>query len=175
VRSRRARLVIGVGNPDRGDDGAGREVARRLAARGDPRLEVLEASGEASSLIAAWSGFDDVVLVDACRGAGAPGSIHRLSPEDVERTATLECVSTHGFGVAAAVGLARAFHTLPGRLVVYAVEAGHARTGEGVSPEVERAVRTLVARLGRASHRPRLRHQARSHEAPGPLPAVRAC
>jgi len=91
-----------------------------------------------------WTGFDDVVIVDACRGAGPPGSVHRIGPEEVDRMATLQHASTHSLGVAAAIGLARVLGTLPGHLVVYAIEAGHAREGDGLSPEVDQAVQRVV-------------------------------
>jgi hydrogenase maturation protease len=162
-----ARLVIGVGNPDRGDDGAGRAVARRLATEGDGSRVVRESSGEASSLMSAWSGFDDVVVVDACRGAGAPGSIHRLSPGEVERSATLRDASTHSFGVATAIGLARALGALPSRLVVYAIEAAQSHDGQGLSPEVDRAVRKVAALVIQDS-------PASRDEPPDPLPVPQA-
>lgn len=145
------RLVIGVGNPDRGDDGAGREVVRRLRAHGATSLELRECRGETTELMETWNGFDDVVLVDACLGAGAPGSLHRISADEMPRLATLEHGSTHAFGVAAAIGLARALGTLPKQLVVYAIEATRSREGEGLSPEVDRAVHEAVALVMRDS------------------------
>jgi hydrogenase maturation protease len=141
------RLVIGLGNPDRGDDGAGRAVARLLADRGDGAPVVLECSGEATSLMDAWAGFDDVTLVDACRGAGPPGSVHRIEADEAERVATLRHASSHSLGVTAAIGLARALGTLPQQLVIWAIEARQTRDGEGLSPEVDRAVRQVAARL----------------------------
>jgi hydrogenase maturation protease len=146
------RLVIGVGNPYAGDDGAGRAVARRLIGRKDCALEVREGSGEATALMNAWTGFDDVVLVDACRGAGPPGSIHRITPDDVERVAGLQHASTHSLGVAAAIGLGRALGTLPSRLVIYAIEAGPSREGEGLSPEVDHGVHEVMALVMQGSH-----------------------
>ena len=155
------RLVIGVGNPDRGDDGAGRVVVQRLAARNDCAFELRESTGEATSLMDAWTGFDDVVLVDACRGAGPPGSIHRIGPDQVDRVAWLQHASTHSLGVAAAIGLARALGALPSRLVIYAIEAGQAREGEGLSGEVDRAVHEVVALLMRDSAQRQVQRVAR--------------
>ena len=150
-RSARA-VLIGVGNPDRGDDGAGRVVVQRLAARNDCAFELRECTGEATSLMSAWTGFDDVVLVDACRGAGPPGSVHRIDADDVDRVARLQHASTHSLGVAAAIGLARALGTLPSRLVIYAIEARHSREGEGLSPAVDRAVDQVVALVMQDAH-----------------------
>jgi len=146
------RLVVGVGNPLRGDDGAGIAVARLLASRNDCGLVVRECSGQATSLMSAWTGFDDVVVVDASRGAGPPGSVHRISPDEVERVACLQHASTHSLGVAAAIGLARALGTLPSRLVIYAIEARHSREGEGLSPEVDQGVHEVVALVMQGSH-----------------------
>jgi hydrogenase maturation protease len=98
----------------------------------------------------AWTGFDDVVIVDACRGAGPPGSVHTFVPDDLECFAAVEarrCGSTHGLGVAAAVALGRALRTLPSRLVIVAIEGRHFAVGEEPSREVDHAVHEVVALL----------------------------
>jgi len=146
------RLVIGVGNPHAGDDGAGRAVARRLIARNDCAFEVRECTGEATALMGAWTGRDDVVLVDACRGAGPPGSVHRIGPDEIDRVATLQHASTHSLGVAGAIGLSRALGTLPARLVIYAIEARHGWEGESLSPAVDHAVDQVVALVMQDTH-----------------------
>ena len=61
-------LIIGCGNRDRGDDGAGILVAERLRELG---IEANTRSGEAVDLIEAWKSADDVIVVDAVV-TGAP-------------------------------------------------------------------------------------------------------
>jgi hydrogenase maturation protease len=98
----------------------------------------------------AWTGFDDVVIVDACRGAGPPGSVHTFTPDHLERFTPVEtrrCGSTHGLGVAAAVALGRALGTLPSRLVIVAIEGRHFAVGLELSTEVDHAVHEVVALL----------------------------
>ena len=146
---RRTRLVIGIGNPDRGDDSAGRAVAQRLRKLCVPGLEVLESDGEGASLMAAWEGADDVVLVDACRGGGAPGSVHRIEAGHAEPLTALRHASTHSFGVAAAVRLAQALGRIPSRLVVYAIEGALFSQGEGLSTPVDHAVDEVVGSVVR--------------------------
>ncbi|HXY42118.1 MAG TPA: hydrogenase maturation protease [Vicinamibacteria bacterium] len=147
------RLVVGVGNPDAGDDAAGRLVARRLRSRRDQgqgeEMVVRECSGEPTELMAAWEGFDDVVLVDACSGGGAPGRILRFEAPQLDELDALQSRqrSTHGFGVTMAVALARALGVAPKALVVYAVEGRSFQAGAQVSPEVERAADDLVGLL----------------------------
>jgi hydrogenase maturation protease len=145
------RLVIGVGNPDAADDGAGIAVARLLQRRNDcAHLATYVCTGEATSLMDAWTGFDDVVIVDACHGAGEPGSVHTFSPDDLGRYTAVEVRrygSTHGLGVAAALELARALGTLPSRLVIKAIEGRHFTDGKALSREVDHAVHEVVALL----------------------------
>jgi hydrogenase maturation protease len=143
------RVVVGIGNPTRGDDGAGRAVARRLRARQPRGIEVRECDGEATGLMAAWEGAEEVVLVDACRGAGPPGSIHDFDATEIEGSASrpLRHGSTHSFGVAAAIGLARALVCLPPHLVLYGIEGRSFGEGAGLSPEAERAVDEVVTLL----------------------------
>ncbi|MGA8248276.1 MAG: hypothetical protein WB797_15335, partial [Nocardioides sp.] len=59
-------LVVGLGQPDRGDDAVGPEVARAVATRGLPGVRVLEREDPAD-LLDTWRGHDLVVLVDAVR------------------------------------------------------------------------------------------------------------
>jgi hydrogenase maturation protease len=152
--------VVGIGNPARGDDAAGREVARRLRKRKPRGLDVRECDGDAGALLSAWEGAEEVVVVDACRGAGSPGSVHVFEEADVERLGALQAVSTHTFGVVEAVGLARALGRLPSRLVIYALEGGDFRIGTELTPPVDRAVDSVVALLvqrtgsGTSTHAP---------------------
>jgi hydrogenase maturation protease len=139
--------VVGVGNTGRTDDDAGREVARRLRLRKPCGFDVRECDGDATSIMVAWEGADEVVVVDACRGAGSPGSVHVFEGGNVERLGALQSVSTHSFGVAAAVGLARAMGRLPSRLVIYAIEGRDFRMGGELTPPVDRSVDEVVALL----------------------------
>lgn len=143
------RRVIGVGNPLRGDDGAGRRVARRLAATAPPNVEVMELDGGVAELLAAWEGAGDgeVVVVDAAR-CGAPlGTVHRFEASRAALPAALGATSSHGLGLAAAVELARALGKLPPRLTVYAIESAAFTTGDELSPAVAAAVEEVVREL----------------------------
>jgi hypothetical protein len=65
-------LVIGLGNPYRGDDGVGPVVARAMADRALESVTVLEHSGEGAGLAEMWAGMDMVILVDAVSSGGTP-------------------------------------------------------------------------------------------------------
>jgi hydrogenase maturation protease len=133
-------LVIGVGNPDRGDDAAGLEVARRLLESRPEGVRVLEQQGDAARLMEAWRGAEYVVLIDAARAGGPPGRVHRFNARREPLFAMLRHASSHSFGVAEALKLSRTLGTLPPRVVVYAIEGRRFEPGAGLSPEVEQAV-----------------------------------
>jgi hydrogenase maturation protease len=139
-----APLVIGVGNPYRRDDGVGIVVARRLRELAERALVVAEASGEGASLLDAFEGAPWVILIDAVASGAAPGTVVRLDAAVQPLPKQFFRYSTHTLGVAEAVELARTLGCLPARLVIFGVEGAEYAAGEGLSPEVARAVGAVV-------------------------------
>jgi hydrogenase maturation protease len=140
-------LVIGVGNPHRGDDAIGPLVASRLKRRADSRFRVIEQAGEGLALMEAWEGADTVIILDAAFSGKRAGTIHRIdaSVESMPKD-FLRC-STHALGVAEAIELARALDQLPRRVIVYGIEGVSFEQGAGLSEAVEAAsgkLETLV-------------------------------
>ena len=147
ARGRSRTLIIGLGNEYRRDDAVGLVVARRLREAAPESVLVLEETGEGASLLESWRDADTVILIDAVQSGAAPGTVHRL--DACERPIAKEFFrfSTHAFGLAEAVELARALGRLPPRLVVYGVEGKSFEAGVGLSPEVEAAVGEVVERV----------------------------
>lgn len=143
------RLVIGVGNPDRGDDGVGPFVAQRIAELPPPGVETVECSGDPADLIALWQDVETVIAVDACQSGSPPGTIHEFDAQTEPLPAGLGAISTHGFGLAAAVELARAIGCLPPSFTVIAIEAASFKLGAPLSPAVERAGRIAADTITR--------------------------
>jgi hydrogenase maturation protease len=141
------RIVLGIGNPDRGDDAAGREVARRLRGAWPEGVVVAEVDGEATDLLARLDGADAAYLIDACVSGAPAGTVHRIDAAHEPIPPGAFGVSTHGLGLAAAIGLARALGRLPARCVVYAIEGASFETGAPLSPAVADAVGTVAGRL----------------------------
>lgn len=137
-------LLVGVGNPDRGDDGAGPAVASRLRL---PEAEVRLARGEATELLQLFAGRDRVYVVDAVVSGQAPGTLHRLDGHELPPF--MRSTSTHGLGLAEAVELARVLGSLPRELVVLGIEAADFTSGGPLSAPVSKAVDRLVRSLER--------------------------
>lgn len=142
-------IVFGVGNPDRGDDGAGPAAARQLLELPLPDVEIIEHGGEATKLVAKMGGAACVFLIDACASGARPGTIHRFDVSTAPVPAEVALgLSTHGFGLAAAIELARSLGQLPHQCIVYAIEGASFTTGAPLSPRVAAGVARVVRRVG---------------------------
>ncbi len=144
-------LVVGVGNEDRGDDALGPLAARLLArAWGDappPGLRVLAWTGDPTGLLDVWTGVQRLVLIDAMVSGAAPGSCCRYGGDAAFVSAG--ATSSHGFGLAGALALARALGRAPPSVEVWGIEGARFGAGEPLTPAVRSAVEALVARLQR--------------------------
>jgi hydrogenase maturation protease len=138
------RVVIGVGNAYRGDDAVGLAVAERVRGAVPNDVVVLECEQEPTRLVDAWEGADVAVVVDACVGEDAPGTVHRFDAGDGPLPARVFRSSTHAFGVGDAVELSRALGRLPARLVVYGIGGASFAAGAGLSGPVESALDGVV-------------------------------
>ena len=139
-------LIIGCGNPDRGDDAAGLLVVKRLRSMG---IAAEEHHGEGLALMEAWSGAGSVILIDAVITGTAPGAISVWDAQTAPVSRDAFRASTHSFGVAEAVELARALGRLPALLVIYGIEGRNFEPGSQPAPEVLAAVEEVARRIAK--------------------------
>lgn len=145
-----ARLVIGLGSPDRGDDAVGPAVARRVAELELAGVTVVEHE-DPTGLIDLWADAELVVVVDAVVSGATAGSLVVVESGADSGTVADQAWArtgrggTHAFGLAAAVELARALHHLPTRLVLVGVEAEQFEHGTELSAPVAAALDAVVA------------------------------
>lgn len=133
---REAICVIGVGNAWRGDDAVGLLAARRLRDQLDSSIEVMEAEGDGLALLDLMEGANHVLLIDAVKGGGRPGTCVRLDVSTECRWGPVVPSSTHAMGIAESIELARALDRLPKQVVVYGVEIESVESGAPLSPAV---------------------------------------
>ena len=140
-------LVIGIGNPDRGDDGVGPAVVGRLRDQVASGVSVLERGRDALALLDDWEGFSTVILVDAVAPISEPGRVHRLDLAQDPLPLNFAPRSTHAFGLAETVELARSLRKLPSSLSAYLVEGEQFETGAQLSPAIGKAVDEVAERI----------------------------
>jgi hydrogenase maturation protease len=138
------RRLIGFGAPDRGDDAAGWRVADAITS-----WETERRSSGSVDLISSWDVTDDVVIVDAMRSDAAPGTVRTFDAVAHELPmGTFR--SSHAFGPAAIVELARSLDLLPRSLTVIGIEVATVAHGAEISPDVANAIDRVVEELEHA-------------------------
>lgn len=138
-------LVAGVGNVFLSDDGFGVEVVRALHGR-LPGVEMVDTGIRGMDLAyRLLDGYDVLVLVDATRRGGAPGTVYTLE-HDLDSTPPSAALDGHGMDPAAVLGLVDGLAASMdvgrpvGRVLVVGCEPAVLDEGIGLSPPVAAAV-----------------------------------
>jgi len=146
------RVVIGVGNEYRRDDGFGPRVLAELDAlrKQDRALSTVDmyiSDGEPTRMLELWTGAELAVVIDAVRADGGPTGqwvelvLHHDTglPDDL-------AVSSHGIGLGTTVALGKVLGRLPHRLVVLAVFGRDFGFGPELSAPVAAAIKPVTER-----------------------------
>ena len=147
LREARKTVVLGVGNPDRGDDGAGplcaESLKKRIGTCGGSRLLVLDGRAVPESRTGEIRRFapDLTVIVDAAAAGLAPGTIFVLDADALSD----EGVSTHTISL---FYLARYLEkSIGSRVLILGIEPSRRIDGAGISAPVSRAAKDLSAAM----------------------------
>ncbi len=139
-------LVLGIGNPLRGDDAAGWILAERIAALGLPDVEVRMLPQLQVELVADWAQCDRVIVLDAAVGTDAV----RLEELEAEAEAGPHTTS-HDLAPATLLALVRRLHERPPHLFLCSIPGTQFNLGTALSSATARhldgaltAVRALL-------------------------------
>lgn len=143
-------LVAGVGNAWLQDDAFGGEVARRLEAEGVPEgVTVMDfGTGGLDLAYELIRGYDALLLLDASRQGGEPGTLYVMEPHREEFAGALEdgdSIDPHDMNPQTMLRFVNAIGGWPGKVLVIACEPGDVETpGFGLTPPVAAAVETAT-------------------------------
>lgn len=141
-------LVLGLGNPLRGDDGIGPRVVAELRRRGLPKgVEAVDGGTGGLDLLHLLEGWERAVIVDAALLGRNPGEFVRFTPEETHLVGSLASFSSHSAGLADALALARALGQKLPDIIIYGVQPERMDWEEGLSPAVEAALPRLVEEI----------------------------
>jgi len=129
------RLVIGIGNTLRGDDGVGVAVAQQLAAQHLPDLRVIACHQLTPELTALISQAEQVIFVDASTNLSA-GDV-KVIPLDLDSARAL---ATHHWAPTALLMAAKVLYSAQPRSALVAIGAQHFGYCEQLSESVARAL-----------------------------------
>ena len=136
-------LVIGIGNRYRGDDALGCLIADEVRKKVPETIEVIEHNGEPASLIECWQEYSTVILIDAVSSGAPAGTIHHIDLQSHPLPVHFHNYSTHAFGIAEAIELARVLKKLPPNITFYGIEGKSFGTQLHWSAFVRKAARKL--------------------------------
>jgi hydrogenase maturation protease len=139
-------LVIGLGNPLRGDDGVGVRVAEMLAARVlPPGVGAVDGRTLGLGLVNLLEGRRRVILIDAADVGKSPGQFMRFTLDEARLLGDEQHLSVHAAGLRDALLLAQALKVLPGEVIIFGVQPASLEWEDALSPAVEAALPDLTA------------------------------
>lgn len=141
-------LVLGVGNPLMGDDGVGILAVERLRQEYELPDEVTAVDGGTwgMNLLPLIEAADELILVDAIRHGGTPGSHAHLDRHELPRYFAHK-ISPHQIDLREVLALAEWRGTLPRTLVALGIEPARVEMVHALSAPVAAQMDELVARV----------------------------
>lgn len=129
-------LVLGLGNPLMGDDGAGLVALDRMRHVAWPEGVTLADGGTwGLNLLPAVEGCRRLLVIDAVRSGRAPGTVVVLEREEIPRFLATK-LSPHQVDLREVLALAEWRGTLPAETVVIGIEPEVVELGTELSPPV---------------------------------------
>ncbi|HEX2139004.1 MAG TPA: hydrogenase maturation protease [Woeseiaceae bacterium] len=143
--------VIGCGNRNRSDDGAGPEVVRALAASTgcrDKRVRLLDAGTDGMAVMFAARGCRSLIVIDACRSGTTPGAVFEVPGAELEQQHQ-PTLTLHDFRWEHALFAGRRMlgEAFPADVTVLLIEVGKTDFGLDLSPAVATAAATVAERV----------------------------
>jgi hydrogenase maturation protease len=141
-----ATVVIGLGNPLRGDDGVGVRVVEELAAQPlPPDVEVVDGGTQGLGLVGLMEGRRRAIVVDAASVGRSPGQFVRFTLDEARLLGDEQPLSIHAAGLGDALLLGQALGTLPDEVIIFGVQPSCVQWDRSLSPEVDAALPALIA------------------------------
>lgn len=141
-------LVLGLGNVVCQDDGAGIAAIHKLIREYELPEGVVALDGGTLglSLLPLVDSAEQVIMVDAIRADGPPGTLVRIEGDEVA-PAVYERLSPHQIGVADLLAGASLLDRYPDRVLLIGVVPESIDLGLGRTPAVEASIPNLVAQV----------------------------
>lgn len=141
-------LILGLGNPLRGDDGVGVAVIAALRTAGLPAgVDLLDGGTPGLEIVLLLQGYRRAVIVDAADVGREPGEWLRFTREEVVLGSgdLGQMGAVHTAGLAEALRLGEALRVLPEEIVLYGVQPLEVGWEPGLSDAVAAAVPAVCA------------------------------
>ena len=115
-------LILGVGNLLLSDEGVGVHIAQRMMTmEWPPEVQVVEGGTDGFGLVNFITEADRMILIDAVKGGGQPGSLYRFEIEDCPPYPDLFKTSIHQISILEVINLSSLIGSTP-RTTIIGVE-----------------------------------------------------
>ena len=139
-------LVLGIGNILLHDEGVGVRAIEELEQRYafPAGVELLDGGTCGLELLEPLRNRDLLIVLDAMRNGGPPGSLYRLVDREVSGHFHTR-ITPHQLGISDLLATLALTESLPARLMLFGVEPADLSTGLGLSAPVAQALPQVVA------------------------------
>ena len=137
-------VILGVGNLLLSDEGVGVHVINKMMdMHFPPDIELIEGGVDGLRLMNLVVGVDRLIVIDAVKGGGSPGSIYKFRPEEfVTRTDTSK-LSVHQVGILEVIRLSGLVGKLPETTII-GVEPKSIEMGMELTPKIQSKVPRII-------------------------------
>jgi hydrogenase maturation protease len=137
-------LILGVGNLLLSDEGVGVHVAQEMMKMDmPPEVHVVEGGTDGFGLVNIIVQADRMLLIDAIRGGGQPGSIYRFEMEDCPPYPDIFKTSVHQISILEVINLSSLIGSTP-RTTIIGVEPACLEMGMELSPDVAAKIPKVI-------------------------------
>ena len=136
--------VLGIGNLLLKDEGIGVHLVQKLAGMVDnTKVNAIDAGTYPDFMALIDISIDKLIVVDAVKAGNEPGTIYRLTLDDLDLDSTSP-ISLHEMGVLDSLKTMALFDRLPESTVIVGIEPKTIEFGLDLSPEVEEKLPELI-------------------------------
>ncbi len=133
-------LILGLGNPFRGDDAAGWGVIDVLEQKSPKGVQLCKVRGDAAQILDFFTQYSTIYVIDACQMNAPSGFWKRIDAHKSSIPSDTPQTSTHGMGISQAIDLAKVLGILPSKLIIYAINGDHYNLSTTPSLSVGQAI-----------------------------------
>lgn len=136
-------VIVGLGNLLLKDDGVGVHAIRALEQEAlPPTVELVDGGTSTLSLLTYFVGCPKIIIIDALQAGLPPGTIYRLTPEDIPRYRA-EHLSIHDVQILDVVKMAALLGDMP-EVVILGIEPQEIASGLELTPVIAEKIPSLV-------------------------------
>ncbi|MFH1791549.1 MAG: hydrogenase maturation protease [Candidatus Omnitrophota bacterium] len=137
-------VILGLGNILLKDEGIGCHVIDEILKHNlPPYVEVIDGGTSDVWALMPAGKVRKLIIIDAVKANGFPGSVYRLTPEDIVSGQT-GILSLHQYGIGQLIAYLNAEESAPEMAVIIGVEPKDVSWGLSPTPEVAARIRDII-------------------------------